>query len=91
MWRTVSDLDRYLTSIDLLDCQGRVEHSLTLQLDGTVRVRRGGSSIIVDPATGFVDPPGAAVPDHVIHAISELAGRPTAGRDGRHEHHRHRH
>lgn len=94
----MGDLDRYLTTTDLLDCQGRVEHSLTLLIDGRVRIRRGASTIVIDPSTGLVDPPGAIVPDHVLHAVGELAGRPVATptrerrtRHHRRHHHHHRH
>lgn len=87
----MSDLDRYLASTELLDCQGRVEHALTLLVDGRVRIRRGAVTIVVDPATGHVDPPGAVVPDHVLHAVGELAGRPVATRSHRqHDHGGHR-
>ncbi len=90
----MSDLDRYLSTVELLDCSGRVEHTLTLLIDGRVRIRRGPATIIIDPATGALDPPGAVVPDHVLHAVGELIGRPVTlrgavGHAGRHAH-RHR-
>lgn len=87
------DLDGYLTRTDLLDCQGRVEHALTLLADGRVRVRRGAATIVIDPASGEVEPPGAVVPDHVLHAVGDLAGRPvpSTGRIGHHGHHGHGH
>ena len=69
-------LDHYLAGTELFDCQGRVEHALTLLVDGRVRIRRGSATIVVDPASGHVDPPGAVLPDHVITAIGELTGRP---------------
>lgn len=53
------DLDRYLTSVQLLDCHGRVTHHLTLQLDGTVSVRLSASTVTVIPATRSVMPPSA--------------------------------
>ncbi len=91
----MSDFDRYLTTTELLDCQGRVEHSLTLMIDGRVKIRRSSSTIIVEPSTGHVEPPGAIVPDHVLHAVGELAGHqvPAPHHDGtalprqRHHHH----
>jgi|GEM_PF-2074208 len=87
----MSDLDRYLAGAELLDCQGRVEHTLTLLVDGRVRIRRGAVTIVIDPATGHVDPPRAVVPDHVLHAVGELAGRPVATRSHRqHDHRDHR-
>ncbi|HWL43740.1 MAG TPA: hypothetical protein VNQ73_12400 [Ilumatobacter sp.] len=85
----MSDLDRYLDNYlagtELLDCQGRVEHALTLLVDGRVRIRRGTTTIVVDPASGHVNPPGAILPDHVLHAVGELAGRPAPT----HHHHSH--
>ena len=86
----MSDLDRYLASTELLDCHGRVEHALTLLVDGRVRIRRGAVTIVVDPATGHVDPPGAVVHDHVLHAVGEVAGRPVATPSRQHGHGGHR-
>jgi hypothetical protein len=71
-----SDLDHFLTHTDLLDCQGGVEHRLTLLIDGKVRITRASGIIVIDPATGLVEPPHAVIPDHVLHATAELAGRP---------------
>ena len=82
----MSGLDRYLATAELLDCHGRVEHVLTLLVDGRVRVQRGGSVFVVDPDTGLVDPPGTPVPDPVAHAAGELAGRPITVPRHRHSH-----
>lgn len=73
----MSALDRYLASTELLDCQGRVDYELTLELDGRVRVHHAGTTVRVEPATGFVEPPGFVLADHVLHAAAELAGVPT--------------
>lgn len=85
----MSDLDRYLSGTELLDCQGRVEHSLTLLIDGRVRIRRGAATIVIDPSSGRLDPPGAVVPDHVLHAVGELAGQPVppSARNRQNHHH----
>lgn len=69
-------LDGYLAGTELFDCQGRVEHALTLLVDGRVRIRRGSATIVVDPTSGQVDPPNAILPDHVVTAVGELTGRP---------------
>ncbi|MFT3854485.1 MAG: hypothetical protein QM733_17365 [Ilumatobacteraceae bacterium] len=82
----MNDLDRYLSGTNLLDCQGRVDHALTLLVDGRVRIEHGSRTIVVDPTTGHVEPPGAAVPDHVLHAAGELAGHPIPTRHHRHVH-----
>jgi hypothetical protein len=83
----MADLEDYLTSTDLLDCQGHVEHSLTLLVDGRVRVRRGTSTMTIDPDTGYVDPPGMTLPEHVLHAAGALVGRPIPSQN---DHRRHR-
>lgn len=87
----MADLDRYLAGTELLDCQGRVEHALTLLVDGRVRIRRGAATIVIEPTTGHVDPPGSVVPDHVLHAVAELVGHPVpAASKRRHDHRGHR-
>lgn len=49
------NLDHYLSSVELLDCDGRVSHTLTLGLDGTVSVRfRTGHIARIDPHTRTV-------------------------------------
>jgi hypothetical protein len=46
------DLDRYLHQVELLDCSGRVSHTLTLLPDGLVRVDFAtGRRATVDPRT----------------------------------------
>jgi hypothetical protein len=45
-------LDDYLVQVDLLDCSGRVSHTLTLQPDGLVRIDfASGRQATVDPRT----------------------------------------
>jgi hypothetical protein len=45
-------LDDYLVQVDLLDCSGRVSHTLTLLVDGLVRIDfANGRRAIVDPRT----------------------------------------
>ncbi len=47
----------YLSTVELIDCQGRTTHRLTLLLDGRVRVRTGAVEATVDPTTRTTDPP----------------------------------
>ena len=70
------NIDRYLTTTELLDCQGRVQYTLTLLLEGGIRVQGGARTFVIDPIDGGVEPPGTPVPDQVLHAAAELAGRP---------------
>lgn len=51
------NLDDLLHSVSLLDCTGRVSHTLTLLIDGSVRVRVGGLEAIVDPVSRSTRPP----------------------------------
>lgn len=80
----MTDLDQYLTSTELLDCEGRVRHRLTLLLDGKVRIAIPGRTVVVDMETGLVDPPTVQLSDAVMHAAAELSGRPMPKRD--HDH-----
>lgn len=82
----MAGLDDYLTSANLFDCQGGAAHRLTLLIDGRIRVQRGMVVIVVDPSTGRLDPPGALLPDHVLHAAEELAGRQIPRQKHRHTH-----
>jgi hypothetical protein len=46
------DIDRDLQQAELLDCSGRVSHTLTLLIDGLVRIdSANGRTAIVDPRT----------------------------------------
>ena len=71
-----SPLDRHLQTTDLLDCQGRVTHSLTVEPDGTVTVRVHGIAARVQPATRVVHPPGfrLGAGEYSHEQILDLAG-----------------
>ena len=43
------NLDDYLEQVTLMDCNGQVTHRLTLQIDGTVKVKVGQIEVLVDP------------------------------------------
>jgi hypothetical protein len=46
------DIDRDLQQAELLDCSGRVSHTLTLLIDGLVRIdSANGRTATVDPRT----------------------------------------
>jgi hypothetical protein len=63
----------FVTS-SLIDCSGRVTHSLTLMPDGVVRVEfAGGTTADIDPRSGTVLTPGRAVPEQVVAAARTLA------------------
>jgi hypothetical protein len=62
-----------LASTCLIDCTGATTHTLTLLIDGRVRVRfASGVEADVDPVTGTVLTPGRAVPEPVIAAARSL-------------------
>lgn len=64
----------YLRSVDLLDCDGSVSHTLTLEIDGTVSVRfRAGHVARVDPASRTVLTPNLVLPSALIDQASRLA------------------
>ena len=52
------DADLYLNTTELIDCLGRVTHSLPVEPDGSVAVRVGSVDARVHPATRAVHPPG---------------------------------
>ena len=52
------NLDAYLHSTQLMDCQGRVSHTLTVMPDGNVRIRVGARGASADPRHRPVPPPG---------------------------------
>jgi hypothetical protein len=63
-----------LLSTSLIDCHGAVTHTLTLLIDGTVRIAfTGGTHAIVEPRTGVVLTPGRVVPPPLIAAARSLA------------------
>ena len=51
------NVEDYLDSTRLVDCQGRTTHVLTLMLDGRIRVRVGIVEAVIEPATRHVAPP----------------------------------
>ncbi len=73
------NLDDYLEQVTLMDCTGQVTHHLTLQVDGTVKVKVGQADTIVDPSTRQVRPPtrqlgrGEYGHDQVIDLACSLA------------------
>jgi hypothetical protein len=68
----VMDLSE-LASSQLIDCHGRVTHTLVLLVDGTVRVRTDALELTVVPTTRQVLPPGARLPDAVLDHACALA------------------
>ena len=63
-----------LATTTLIDCTGQVTHTLTLLVDGTVRVRfPSGVEADIDPRTGTVLTPGRIVPEQVVAAARTLA------------------
>jgi hypothetical protein len=68
---TVED---YLASVDVLDCTGAATHTLTLQVDGTVRITTPhGVPVVVDPAHRVVLTRGMEVPSTLMDAAVSLA------------------
>lgn len=68
------ELDRFLTRMELLDCDGRTSHTLVLEPDGTITVRfRAGHRARIDPATRTVLTPGVTVPVGLLDAACRLA------------------
>lgn len=67
------DLER----ADVLDCQGRITHTLVLEVDGTVSItfRAGGAVARVDPHTRRVLTPGMVVPDTLLAEAAALRPR----------------
>lgn len=68
------DLDDHLRTAHLIDCTGRTTHTLTLLIDGAVRVASAdGTSTVVDPRTRTVRPPGRPIPEALWPEIAALA------------------
>lgn len=62
MWPVVAvNVDDYLTTTQLIDCQGRATHTLTLLLDGRVRVRTSAREVVIDPRDRSLRPPSATL------------------------------
>ena len=55
------NLDDHLTTTQLMDCQGRATHTLTLLLDGRVRVRTSAREVVIDPRDRSIQPPSATL------------------------------
>jgi len=72
--------DDYLTTTRLIDCQGRATHTLTVMLDGRVRVRTSAVEVVIDPRDRSLQPPsftlgaGEYGHDQVIQIACEMAG-----------------
>lgn len=66
-----------LERADVLDCQGRITHTLVLEVDGTVSItfRHGGAVARVDPRTRQVLTPGMVVPDTLLAEAAALRPR----------------
>ncbi|MDE0178259.1 MAG: hypothetical protein OXI18_07165 [bacterium] len=68
------DLSEYLASTQLIDCTGKVTHTLTLLPDGMVEVVTGAVTAIVDPhAKSVVRPAGVRIHDQIFDHASVLA------------------
>ena len=73
------NIDDYLSSVSLIDCTGAISHTLTLLVDGTVRVRLGHLDAVVDPSTRTHQPAtvrlgrGEYSHDQVINLACDLA------------------
>lgn len=62
-----------LTTAQLLDCEGRVTHTLTLLADGRVEIRfAAGARALVDPVRRATLTPGVTVPDPLMDACASL-------------------
>jgi len=57
----------YLITSQVLDCQGRVTATFTLEIDGAVTIQVGGGrKIRIDPDQGLVLTAGAHVEDSLL-------------------------
>jgi hypothetical protein len=66
-------LDRYLHQVELLDCSGRVSHTLTLLVDGLVRIDfANGRRATVDPRTRRNLTPGVPVGPALLDRAAHL-------------------
>ena len=64
------DISDYLERTSLIDCSGRVTHTLIRQIDGRITVRiHDGRTIEVDGSTLTVLTPGAHLPESVMAAV----------------------
>jgi|GEM_PF-686644 len=71
---TTMDLSHYLSSAELLSCNGSVTHRLTLLPDGNVEIEIGNVNALVNPTTRTVlRPRGYSVPEQVMDHAATLA------------------
>lgn len=67
------DLTGFLTTVQLLDCDGTVSHTLVLQLDGNVTIRfAAGHEVRIDPVRRTVLSPGVVLPASLLDAAAQL-------------------
>lgn len=68
------EIDRMLETVDVVDCTGHITHSLTLLINGTVRIDyHRGASAVIDPRTRTVLTPNRVVPQTLMDAACALA------------------
>ncbi|MDY7103242.1 MAG: hypothetical protein S0880_18825 [Actinomycetota bacterium] len=64
----------HLSSTQLLDCEGRATHTLTLLVDGSVQIEAPAYTCVVDPARrAVVRPGGVRVPSELFDIAATLA------------------
>ncbi|MBL8775185.1 MAG: hypothetical protein JNK12_04615 [Acidimicrobiales bacterium] len=67
------DLDQHLHRVQHLDCSGRISHTLTLLIDGTVEISfADGRRARLDPASGTNLTPDVHVPPGLVHQAGQL-------------------
>jgi hypothetical protein len=70
---TAMETSDYLHQIVLHDCQGRVSHTLTLLLEGTVRIDfANGRSAVIDPHTRQNLTPHVVVTDALMDQAAQV-------------------
>ncbi len=73
------NLDDYLDTTRLIDCQGRTTHTLTLLPDGRVRIRVGAVEVFVEPRSRQLQPSTARLAageyghDQIVALACEMA------------------
>jgi len=68
-------VDQYLNRIELLDCSGKISHTLVLALDGMVEIHFAGGAVArVDPRRRAVLSRGMDVERTLMDRAAELAG-----------------
>jgi len=67
------ETDDYLHQTVLHDCQGRISHTLTLLLDGTIRIDfANGRRAVIDPNTRQNLTPHVLVPDALMDQAAQV-------------------